>query len=430
MVDLASQPDRGLTGDWPRRVRWLTRLRWAAIVGQSITILVADLAFDLPIGWTPLWVIVALEVAMSVAAQLVERRSGAPSARLVAAMLVFDVVALTGLLFFSGGPSNPFNFLYLVHIVLASITVGPRFGWALTALGAAGFALLFLGPGNEHLHHALMPLHLQGMWVAFVVAAILVVYFVRQITRDLDAHRRALADASDRMHAAQRLTTVTMLATGAAHELATPLSTIAVVAKEIVHRVRARGGDDALAEDATLLRDQVGRCQAIVDQLMASAGQSIGELVTSSTAVDALSPRLDALPASARGRVRLVGESGDRRVALPWTAIGQAVVALVDNGLRATEAGSVTVRAVVRNGGLEVMVDDDGPGIPATIRNRVREPFVTTRPTGEGMGLGLFLVDRIASELSGSLTLDAGQDGHGTRAILTIPLSVSPPEGA
>jgi len=425
VVEPLPSRERSPAGHWPGRARWLSRLRWAGITGQSITILVADLVFDLPIGWTPLWIIVGIEALVSVGAQLLERRGAAPSPRLVGGLLVFDVIALTGLLFFSGGPSNPFNFLYLVHIVLASITIGPRFGWILTALGAIGFAALFFGPDNEHLHHALMPLHLQGMWVAFVIAATLVVYFVSQISRDLDAHRRALADASDRMHAAQRLTTVTMLATGAAHELATPLSTIAVVAKEIIHRVKTRGGDPALADDAALLRDQVARCQAIVDQLMASAGQSIGELVTRSTLRRELTSRIDVLPASARERIQLVDLSDDRAVALPWTAVSQAVLALVDNGLRAAPHDPVTVRASLGAEAMRVEVCDRGPGIPAEIRDRVREPFLTTRPTGEGMGLGLFLVDRIASELEGTLDLEPGEDGRGTHAILTIPLVFS-----
>ena len=123
---------------------WLTRLRWAAIPGQLATMAGASLAFDLVLPWGPLALVLVAEVILNTISELWLRR-GHPVTELamVGAMLA-DLLALTLLLFYTGGPTNPFNFLYLVHIALAAVIVRPRWTWALAILSAGLFALLFI----------------------------------------------------------------------------------------------------------------------------------------------------------------------------------------------------------------------------------------------------------------------------------------------
>ena len=186
---------------------------------------------------------------------------------------------LTGLLFFTGGPFNPFSFLYLVHIALAAVVLRAAWTWALVALslvcsGALFYAHVWLkldysDPG-KHAQH--MRMHLEGMWIAFAVAAAFIVYFVTRVRRALAGGRPTGDSAPWRRN--ERLAALATLAAGAAHELATPLGTIAVVARELERTAERQGPATAGLEDLRLIRAQVERCRTILDQMAADAGAS------------------------------------------------------------------------------------------------------------------------------------------------------------
>jgi two-component system, sensor histidine kinase RegB len=203
---------------------------------------------------------------------------------MVAAVMGLDVLLLTGLLSFSGGSFNPFSCLYLVHIALAAVVLSPRLTWILAAWSLGCFALLFVIPawlpgsgGAPHAEH--MRLHLEGMWAAFGVAAGFIVYFVQRVTRALADREAELVAARNLTARNQRFGALATLAAGAAHELATPLSTIAVVAKEIERQLQRRPSSAETVADARLIREQVTRCQAILAQLAADAGQGTGAAI-------------------------------------------------------------------------------------------------------------------------------------------------------
>ena len=202
------------------------------------------------------------------------------SASALGAIMALDVVLLSGLLFFTGGPNNPFSFLFLVPISLATLILTAAWTWALVLLSLACSAVLFawnrpldLGPS----HAAHMAMHLRGMWVAFGVSAAFIVTFLRRIRRAL-AQREAELTASRALAARQeRLASLATLAAGAAHELATPLSTIAVVAKELERGIAKLALPASVADDARLVRGEVERCRAILQRLCVDAGQVMGE---------------------------------------------------------------------------------------------------------------------------------------------------------
>src|SRR5438128_2176078 len=173
---------------------WLVRLRWSMVAGQLLTIVGVRYLLGLPLPLEPLLAIVAIEAASNLAASVLGRRRPARQGWM-AALMALDVVMCTGLLFFTGGPSNPFSFLYLVQIALAATTLRGTLTWALTALALAGSAVLFAWHRPLPLtgsHEQYMNLHLQGMWVAFGVAAAFIVYFLSRV-------RRALAQREDEL---------------------------------------------------------------------------------------------------------------------------------------------------------------------------------------------------------------------------------------
>ena len=168
---------------------WLIRLRWAAIVGQLVTIGAVHFAMQLDIPIAPLLVLVGVEIGSNlVCATLARRRR--PRQAWLAAVMALDVVLFSALLYLTGGPNNPFSFLYLIPIALASITVRAAWTWALVALSLACSGFLFAAheplPLGDHARH--MSLHLQGMWVAFGVAAAFIVYFLLRVRRALERH--------------------------------------------------------------------------------------------------------------------------------------------------------------------------------------------------------------------------------------------------
>jgi two-component system sensor histidine kinase RegB len=400
---------------------WLVRLRWAALAAQAVTVVVADRALAVPLPVGDLLVVIGVAVATNVGCEL-WARSGRPlGERHIGGVMVADVLFLTALLFLAGGPFNPFSFLYLVQIALAAVVLPARWTWLLVALSMAGSAFLFVDhrplemPAKTHDEH--MRWHLQGMWVAFAVAAGFIVYFLMRVLRALGERERQLGEAQARGARQERVAALATLAGGAAHELATPLSTIATVARELERRLADQPAD--VHEDLRLLRGQVDRCRAILDQMSGRAGAGAGE-GPEPVALDELARAATAdLPARPAVRVDVVAAGPVR---LPRRAMAQALRVLVANAQEASPPeGEVVLRARVEGGDLCVEVEDRGAGMTPEVLARVGEPFYTTKPPGRGMGLGLFLTRAVVEQLGGALELDS-HAGRGTTARVRVPL--------
>jgi two-component system sensor histidine kinase RegB len=213
---------------------WLIRLRWAQIVGQAVTI-VATHVVAVPVPLAPLAALVAVGLLANVVLGLVVAPRAASGALLVrdvhlAGVMALDIGLLTGMLYLTGGPLNPFGSLYLVQIALATVVLPAAWAWALVALSFAGFGALLV----EH-RPLLMPdaTRMIGMWVALGVAAAFIVYFLWRITTALAEREAELTLARNLTARQEKLASLATMAAGAAHELSTPLSTVALVAKEL-----------------------------------------------------------------------------------------------------------------------------------------------------------------------------------------------------
>ncbi len=405
--------------------QWLVTLRWGAIAGQAATILVADRLMGIALPVVPLWCVVAFATVTNVACESRVRRAHAVHESTIAGVMVVDVLLLTALLFLTGGPFNPFSCLYLVNIALAAVVLRPGWTWALVVLSLSCFGTLFADPGGlplatrEHAHHIQM--HLQGMWVAFGVAAIFIVYFVQRVTRALADRDADLAAANARTARHERLASLATLAAGAAHELATPLSTIAVTAKELERALLRREHDATAAGDAHLIREQVERCRQILDHLTADAGETAGEAIVPVLVATIVDDALRGVDDDPRIRVVIEGAPEPRPLLAPPRAITQALRGVIDNARHAAPSdGSVLLRVRVDTNGCRFEVHDDGPGMPPDVLSRAGEPFFTTKPPGEGMGLGLFLARAVFERLGGALELSSAL-GRGTTTALVLP---------
>jgi two-component system, sensor histidine kinase RegB len=269
----------------------------------------------------------------------------------------------------------------------------------------------------HHHHHAQggdapMSLHLRGMWVAFFIAATVIAYFVTRVTRDLSLQRAEATLARTRALRSERLAALATLAAGAAHELATPLGTIAVVAKELERELTDQDG----ARDARLIREEVERCKHILAQMASDAGESAGEAFIKTDAGTLL--ELALAEVSERERV-LVSIQPGTVLHVPLRAWARALRGLIRNALQASEV-PVEVRVEIARKQVEIVVEDRGVGMPPEVLTRVGEPFFTTKEPGRGMGLGVFLARALAERLGGTLEISSVPQ-LGTRVRVLLP---------
>jgi len=410
---------------------WLIKLRWGAAAGQAATILFVDFVMKVPLRLAPLLALVGLTALSNGALTLWLRRRLALGEGALVAVLALDVLALTGLLFFAGGSANPFSFLYLVHIALAAVVLRTVWTWVLVLLsllasGALFFKQVWLTLDEASMDHPMhdMQTHLVGMWVAFAVAAAFIVYFVTRIRRAL-ARRESDLETERRLAARNdKLVALATLAAGAAHELATPLGTIVVAAKELERQMAA--GQSVSVEDLQLIRGQANRCRAILDQMAVDAGEATGEAPRSITIDDLVSQVLPGLHAEPAVHVAVDASARGRALHVPPAALAQALRGVLKNAQEASpRETSVSLSAQDRGGRLEIAVEDRGPGMAPEVLVRAGEPFFTTKPPGQGMGLGLFLTRSVVERLGGVLELGARPEG-GTRVTLCLPWELRP----
>jgi two-component system sensor histidine kinase RegB len=401
-------------------LRWLVALRFLAAAGQGMALAVAALALELPLPYRALWTVPALTVLSNLVLWLVP----VPPARarsVAASVLVLDTLLFTALLTLSGGPDNPFSAIYAIHVAIAAMLGSARATWLVSGLSAAGYAFAFRWHESQHFWHGPLAeavplqLHAVGMWVAVAVVAVVITFFIGTITTKLREREAALRSMGEVAARSARLASLTTLAAGAAHELGSPLGTIAVIARDLAGAARAPALA-SLADDAALLRSEVDRCRAILDRMSARAERVDAE------ALEPLSPD-EISRVLGRGEFGDAAERVDVAVDAPAGAslgsradFAAVVVPLVHNSLDASPPGArVRVNVALERERVRVRVRDEGHGMSSEVLERAGEPFFSTRPPGRGTGLGLFVVRLHTERLGGSLRLESAP-GAGTTA--------------
>jgi two-component system sensor histidine kinase RegB len=417
---MAAIPER----NWVN-IQWLARLRWAEIAGQAVTVLAGQFLLG---GTLPIASLLAVIAVGLVSNLIIEmyffggRRRGAAPPRPVhewqlALVMMVDIAILTGLLYLTGGPHNPFSFLYLVQIALAAVLVRALWTWMLVGLSFVGFGILLLA------HEPLAipeDSSVVGAWVALGVASAFVVHFLMRITGALAERERELTEARHLAARQERLASLATMAAGAAHELSTPLGTVALAAKELERALTKDAATAELATDARLIREQVGRCRAILEQMAQGAG-TVGEGVTACTVGELLDEALVGIRETPRVLREHTEDVGKSPLRLPPRAVSQALRSLVTNAQDASPPNTAVVVQVQRDGAqLALVVSDRGAGMPSEVLARIGEPFFTTKAPGRGMGLGLFLARAVIEGVGGSLQIDSVA-GRGTSVHVHLP---------
>jgi two-component system sensor histidine kinase RegB len=395
-------------------------MRWGALAIQTASILIATKGLGVELPVVSMWSLVAVGAVSNL--WLASRKDRAGH---LGAFLVLDVALLTGLLYLSGGPTNPFSIIYVVYIAMSAVMLAPKWTWTIAGLSIISFAALFVvHVPSEHLGHAEhgggFQTHLYGMFIALVLAVALITYFVSQLSLELRRRERALAEAEERTHRWGKLASIATLAAGAAHELGTPLGTIAVAAKEMERQARKITGGEGLAEDAELIREELERCRVVLDRMAAAGGEHVGE-TPSSLSVERLFVDV---------RARLSPEQAERWVTTtdiatieaPKEALAQMVENVTRNGFDACGTGRVSLEVRGLDRAVELRFVDAGCGMDEQEVKRATEPFFTTKNTGDRMGLGLFLTRTLVDSLGGRLAIES-EAGQGTTISVVLPQS-------
>lgn len=401
-------------------LEWLVNLRWLAAAGQLVLLAYARYGLDIRLGYGVILTLIAIAASTNAVLEWRLRRALHVWPGLVAAVLVLDTLLLTGMLSQSGGASNPFSVFYLVHVALAATLLSSRWTWLLAATTTICFGSLFalMAPDPHAHHHGEFNLHLRGMWLSYVLAAGSIGYFMTRVKRSL-AEREAQMESLDALRArSEQVVALSALAAGAAHELGTPLGTIALIAKELELATTGTLDPERVREDATLLRSEADRCRAILATMGDHSGDAQLENGAMTPTVQIVREVENALGPARAARLRVHGAHERLAVRTPLRPIVQALVNLVVNALDAS-SGTVDLTIEATPEEITFAVVDHGSGIPPETLARIGEPFFTTKARSRGFGLGLFLVRSFAERTHSRLEITS-TPGSGTRVELAV----------
>ncbi|MEZ6154007.1 MAG: ATP-binding protein [Pirellulaceae bacterium] len=422
---------------------WFQQLRWVAVAGQLLTLVFV--AWGLKIA-LPIWELLALigvtaSTNMGYALWLrvlwqrgLERSERLPTDQVVSTLMLVDIVVLTGMLYLSAGMANPFALFYFVNIAVAGAIIAPAWAWSVWATTVAGVMLLSIRSqslvdldsfnilsADQTDPAVIWTIPKIGFFVSFATCGGVITYFITILTGELKQREQALKDAEDARIRNRQLAALTTLAAGAAHELASPLSTIAVVAKELSRALEKQSVPEAVSKDVALIRSELDRCRQILDRMTSTAGEAAGEKLQTISIEIFLNETLVGLREPERVVVEIAPEAREQVNLLPVQAAAQAIRNLLQNALDASGAESlVRLLAEPSSQGWKICVVDRGSGMTPEILQRIGEPFFTTKEPGRGMGLGMHLTQNVIRRLDGSLTFDS-RPGQGTTATVVLP---------
>lgn len=425
------KPSRALSLTAPtNNLRRLMVIRSLLIISVCATLLYAYHGLQLQLPFATLAVIVSAISGINIISWLRLRRPWPVTELEFFAQLLFDLGYITLLLYYCGGANNPFVSYFLVPLCIAAATLSWRYAAVLTAIAVAAYTLLMfnyititeLAPSG---HDATMMhdmdgsrwnMHTLGMWINFMVSALLISYFVVQMASNIRQQDKALTRLREDEMRNQQLMAVATLAAGTAHELGTPLSTI----KTLLSEMQDDYPDESLQQDLALLKNQVNQCTKTLKNLVGRAekNQTV-EVEQQSLNVfcqDVIEQWLLLRP-EAEADICYRQDLPDEEINFDPT-ISQSILNLLNNATDANPKG-LKVDINWHSGYFYFVIEDNGPGMPMEIAEQLGQAFVTTK--GKGFGLGLFLSHASINRYGGEVKLYNRPQG-GTRTELKLPL--------
>ncbi len=401
-------------------LRRLVASRWVVLGSVALATLLVPELLAIPLPRAPLLGIVGITAMLNALVHWRLRSASHASPLELLSQLLIDIASLSAIVFFSGGATNPLVSLLLPPVAIAALTLPAFLVGAVATLAVTAYSLLMvyyvplpIGDASRATH-----LHLVGMWLIFVVSAALVGWLIVRMMRLVRERDAALAAAREQALRDERVTAMGTLAAGAAHELGTPLATMALLAGELANEP---GLAEPLRDDIALLRQQIGVCKEIITGLSRRAGAERLENSPVQPAdrwLDAVRQHWHAVRPQAGSRL-LVGSDGTAPDIVADPRLEQALLNLLNNAANATSA-PLEIRLSWGAGNWAVDIRDRGPGFPAEVLARAGQASFPAHAGGSG--IGLMLTRAAIEQLGGSLTLSNPDDG-GALARIELPLT-------
>ncbi len=412
-----------------RRLMWL---RTIAVTAQCATLALVYRFLAMELQWLPMLAAIAALAVLNLLTWLRLRNDSPVSNLELFAQLCADVLALSALLYYGGGSTNPFISLFLLPLVIAAATLPHGYTWAMTGITTGCYTLLMkfyvplpTGNGHEHTQHAMPPddafnLHVIGMWLGFVISAVVVAYFVVKMAHAVRERDATLARVREETLRNERIVSLGMQAAGAAHELGTPLSTLAVVIGELQR-------DQAVLPEwrgnLALLDDQVRACKRILDKLLANAHAT--ETQTLQPLDNFLAATLDEwqlLRPAVLCHYRSSATQPAPQMPID-SALRAALLNLLNNAADASPE-EINIEAHWDADNFILKIHDHGQGLTLEAAARAGSAFFTTKE--QGRGLGLFLANATVERLGGKVRL-FNREGGGATTEVVLPLHEKSP---
>jgi len=415
---MSSAPDSTLLSTLPARALLgrLLAVRVSLIAGWAAGIvwLHWGLAIRLPLA--PMAAVLALMGLFSLSTAWRLRQDEPATQMEFLTHLLADLTAFAVLVFFSGGATNPFVSLMLVPVIIAAISLRPRWVWLLAAVAGGYYALLLFvyQPLAIADPVAASAMHLGGMWFNFLISAALIAFFITRMHAALRTRDQELSALREKQLRDERIVALGTQAALAAHELATPLATIQTTAHELAAEF---ANDPDIGADCRLLEKQAQACKTILTQLAARAQDTPPAAQPLNAWLAALIERWQVLRPDAPITSTL---PPDHRDFTPPDGLEQAIMNVLNNAADAAP-DAVEFSAEMAGDMLHIDIADRGPGFTPEQKAQAGRVLFSSK-SGRGWGVGLALTHATLERLGGSLTL-AERDGGGTRVHIQLPWS-------
>lgn len=425
-VALTAQPANRL------RLNTLIRLRWLAIVGQSATVLFVAYWLGYPLPISLCFVLIAFSAWLNLALTFRYPAAQRLAPEAAFSILLFDSLQLSGLLYLTGGLTNPFALLVTVPVVISATSLPLRMTAMLGAVVTLCATLLVFYhlplPWVDGVELVMPFVYVAGAWVAILSGIAFTALYAFRVAEEARLLERALAATEFVLQREQHLSALDGLAAAAAHELGTPLATIHLVAREMERTLT----DPKFREDVTLLRSQSERCRGILKRLTSLSSESesyMARLPLTSLIDEVSSPHRDFGIAI---KLEAGSTTGPEPVGRRNPGVTYGLGNLIENAVDFAKS-AVTVNWSWDDRRVTISILDDGPGFPPEIIDRIGEPYMSTRQEGQsnggGLGLGLFIAKTLLERSGATLTFgNASQRGQG--ALVMIEWSRADFQGA
>jgi len=393
-------------------------LRLIAIFGQIATILLAYYFLHISLPLPLMFLVVLILAIINMASFYRYKLQQNISDKSLFFELLFDVTALTVQLYFSGGISNPFISLFLLQVIISAILLQAIYAWLIAIITVGCYIWLSFNYQELHaFHHGgsgeFFNLHLHGMLISYVFAAILLLIFVTKIIKNLREGDQKISLLKQQSLEKEQIIRMGLLATGAAHELSTPLSTIAVILGDW----KKMNLDKNLIEDVEIAESQLLRCKIILSEILSSSGKTRVTEARIAAIREIFDDLIKKWSDSRKPQNLIYNFSGenDKKIILD-NILSQSLFNIFDNALEASPE-FISIDIKVTEIEIVVSIEDQGQGFDPEILKAIGTPNLTTKNSS---GLGLFLALNTLDRIGGNLEIK--NLTNGTKVTITIPL--------